>query len=608
MKTHVLAFLALGVLPLAAGPPPAWISPAFAATDPGGTKVYLGGATAPVVVCLDTASGLVERRIALPGPATGLAASADGQTLFATTGLADGQLHVIDVATGTAKASLPAGHSPVCPVPDREGRTVYILNRFTNSVAFIDLAAGQVTARVQVEREPVAAVLALDGKHLFVANLLPAGRADSGRVAACVSVVNTVSREVAQLELPNGSTGLRGLALSPDGRFAYLTHTLSRFHLPTTQLDRGWMNTSALTVIDMAAAKAVNTVLLDDVDLGAANPWGVACTADGQILSVAHAGTHEVSVIDRIALHDRLDRASRGETVTEVSASAAMVPNDLSFLHGIRLRVRLDGQGPRALVAAGNRLVAATYFSDAAHILDHRPNKAPQKELKVALGKNPPPTPARRGEMAFHDAGLCFQQWQSCASCHPDARADGLNWDLLNDGIGNPKQTKSLLLGMETPPAMISGVRKSHMAAVRAGILHIQFMQRPEEEARAIDAYLRGLEPAPSPRLVNGALSQAARRGQKVFHEARCDACHPPPLFTDLKAYDVGTGTGREAGKAWDTPTLVECWRTAPYLLDGRSATVLDLVTRDNPGDHHGRTSGLSDQARQDLVEYVLSL
>ena len=45
-----------------------------------------------------------------------------------------------------------------------------------------------------------------------------------------------------------------------------------------------------------------------------------------------------------------------------------------------------------------------------------------------------------RGNMYFHDATLGFQGWQSCASCHPnDARADGLNWDLLNDGLGNPK-------------------------------------------------------------------------------------------------------------------------------------------------------------------------
>jgi hypothetical protein len=75
---------------------------------------------------------------------------------------------------------------------------------------------------------------------------------------------------------------------------------------------------------------------------------------------------------------------------------------------------------------------------------------------------------ARKGEFYFHDAGICYQGWQSCASCHPgDARANGLNWDLLNDGIGNPKNTKSLLLTYQTPPAMWLGVRETAETADR---------------------------------------------------------------------------------------------------------------------------------------------
>ena len=45
---------------------------------------------------------------------------------------------------------------------------------------------------------------------------------------------------------------------------------------------------------------------------------------------------------------------------------------------------------------------------------------------------------------------------------------DGLNWDLLNDGIGNPKSTKTLLYSHATPPAMISGIRADAETAVRA--------------------------------------------------------------------------------------------------------------------------------------------
>ena len=46
------------------------------------------------------------------------------------------------------------------------------------------------------------------------------------------------------------------LKVSPDGRHAVVVHQLSRFHLPTTQLERGWVNTSAVTITTLAAAAA----------------------------------------------------------------------------------------------------------------------------------------------------------------------------------------------------------------------------------------------------------------------------------------------------------------------------------------------------------------
>jgi len=60
--------------------------------------------------------------------------------------------------------------------------------------------------------------------------------------------------------------------------------------------------------------------------------------------------------------------------------------------------------------------------------------------------------------------------------------------------------------------------------------------------------------------------------------------------------------------KAFDTPALIEVWRTAPYLHDGRAATILELLTTYNKGDTHGKTSGLNESQINDLAEFVLSL
>jgi cytochrome c peroxidase len=219
--------------------------------------------------------------------------------------------------------------------------------------------------------------------------------------------------------------------------------------------------------------------------------------------------------------------------------------------------------------------------------------------------------PVRKGEFYFHDAGICYERWQSCASCHPGgARVDGLNWDLLNDGVGNPKNTRSLLLATSTPPVMSLGVRADAEAAVRAGIEHILYTTNPGEEVvNSILAYLQSLKPVPSPHLVHGRLSEAAERGKSVFTRAGCAGCHPPGLFTNQHQYNVGTR--RSFDRPTDTfytPTLIELWRTAPYLHDGSAVTIRDVVTTHNPRDEHGRTSNLSSSEIDDLCAYVLSL
>ena len=257
----------------------------------------------------------------------------------------------------------------------------------------------------------------------------------------------------------------------------------------------------------------------------------------------------------------------------------------------------------------GSTAYVSQYYSDSLAVVDLT-ETAGATPREIPLGPPPVLTQRRRGQLLFDDATICYQTWQSCASCHPDARANALNWDLMNDGIGNPKNSKSLLLAHRTPPAMSKGVRETAEYAVRSGITHILFSHRPEEEALAIDVYLKTLEPIPSPYLVDGQLSPAAQRGRLLFDSARvnCGRCHPAPLRTDLKTHSVGKPQSSHVDNQFDTPTLVEVWRTAPYLHDGRYRTMRELLVDGKHGLGRGQLDELSAQDIQDLVEYVLSL
>jgi mono/diheme cytochrome c family protein len=593
------------------------LSPVALAASPDGQSLYVACAAAKQVLVFSPSLRQITRRLALPGEPSGLVLSPDGARLFVTCAGPASQVCVMDTASGKVLQTLAAGHTALSPVLSPDAKTLFVCNRFNDSVSLFDLRRGQEESRIQVAREPVSAALTRDGRFLLVANHLPRGRSDVPYIAATVSVIDVAQRKVIkELHLPNGSINLRQICVSPDGKYACVAQTVGRFQVPVTQIARGWVNTSALTLIDLASLEVLNTVLLDDPDRGAANPWATGWSGDARWLCVTHAGTHELSVIDFPALLKKL--AALPATPPPPSAkdsyvssrSAADVPNDLSFLYGLRRRVPLNGHGPRALVIAGHRVFVAGYFSDSLEVVDL--SAATPVAETVALNPGHELTTLRRGEMYFNDATICFQGWQSCASCHDDdARVDGLNWDLLNDGIGNPKDTKSLVLAHRTPPTMSLGVRATAEIAVRNGIANSLATALPEEVPAAMDEWLKSLKPAPSPHLVNGQVSEAARRGEKLFQspDTGCANCHDTELFTDLHSYNVGTQNPFDKeDKEFDTPTLRELWRTSPYLHDGSAATIRDVLTTRNPKDEHGKTSQLSPQQIDDLAEYLLSL
>lgn len=637
MKTHLetkrmksnrilpttLLLLGVAVFPgdevQAAAPSPqkaSYLSPTALAVTSDGNTLFIANATANQVAFFDTGSGKILRTVKVPEAPSGLALAADGKALYVTCAAPESTVCIVDPAKGGVTHRLRAGYQAQSPVLSPDGRMLYVCNRFDNDVSVFDLATKKEIRRIAVPREPFSAAVTPDGKHLLVANHLHAGRSDVDVVASSVSVIDLAAGKVLkELFLPNGSTLLRDLRIAPDGRYAVVAHTLARYHLPTTQIERGWINSNAGSIIDLAELKLLNTVLFDNIDSGAAIPWAVGWTPDSRQLLVTHAGTHELSVVDFPALLAKLAKMPAtldpGKPVdyTAASRTAADVPNDLSFLVGVRQRLKLPGKGPRALAVAGNRAWVANYFSDTLNEVNLAAN--PLRAESIPLGPAPQMTTARLGEFYFNDATICFQSWQACSSCHShDARVDGLNWDLLNDGIGNPKNGKSLLLAHATPPSMSLGVRSNASVAVRAGIRYSLFTVQPPEVADAMDEYLKSLKPMPSPLLVKGKLSPAAKRGRKLFFDDKvgCADCHPGALLTDLKSYDVGT-TGKfdHSANPFDTPSLIEIWRSAPYLHDGRARTLREVLTTFQHDDEHGVTSHLTPRQLDDLAEFVLS-
>ncbi|MDR1052822.1 MAG: c-type cytochrome [Planctomycetaceae bacterium] len=592
------------------------------------TKIYIANHDASEISVLDVGTDKVVGTIPLGKKPNGLVLSADGKTLYATSGSYGGVVQAIDLSNNSVKAEIATGHTPTDGVVTPDGKKLYVCNRFNADVSEFDLPELKLVRKIKAVREPRGAVVTPDGKKVYVINGIPndvnnVPEDENARiiVSSLITVIDVPTGTTNEVRLSNGSGSLHGVTITPDGRYVFMTEVLARFQVPTTHLERGWVNTSGVSIIDTTKLNEPNrgfltTVLLDDVYQGAANPWGITMSQDGKFFCAAIAGTSEIITVNvekMIAKINTLkpDADNPEGWSTGKTTYVGDVTNDLAFLVDIKKRYKINGKGARPIAMIGNNVYVGMYFSDTLQKLDI--TAVNPKPVEIPLGAKPELTAIRRGEMHWNDAsmGFCFQSWHSCASCHPDGRMDAYNWDLLNDGMGNPKNAKSLLWCQKTPPAMWTGVRATSEVCTRTGFQYILFVPPDEVVCKDIDEYVHSLEPELSPYLVNGKLSEKAERGKKIFEDKNvgCVTCHPAPLFTDKKLHDVNSRVYFDHGKTdFDTPTLVEIWRTAPYMHDGRYTNLKDVFKKGKHGDGEGDIESLTDQQLDDLVEYLLSL
>ncbi len=153
------------------------------------------------------------------------------------------------------------------------------------------------------------------------------------------------------------------------------------------------------------------------------------------------------------------------------------------------------------------------------------------------------------------------------------------------------------------------------------------------EQCNQLTAFIGSL-PRPVERVPDGKYSDAVE-GKKLFHSAGCAECHTPDLgsvqglYSDLLLHNMGqplvgggsygqppieepkfkAGEGPQPGE-WRTPPLWGVADSAPYLHDGRAAT-LEIAVRMHSGQglrSAKNFNNLSASAQQQLIVFLQTL
>jgi YVTN family beta-propeller protein len=572
-------------------------NPLGLAVDADGQRALVALQGAGSVAVVDLRAGKVLREIAVgKGPHD---VALHGRQLLVTCE-EDDCVAQIDLDANTVKERWPVNQAPRGIVYDADGNRLFVACYDAQTIQSLDLASGK-TSKLTVDGWPERVLLPRD---LKTSNLIILSANENGAVVS-LATADAPPRIVATHRLAHVSNA-RGIASKPGASpFVLVAHQNPRDHVPATQVAQGWVFVNAVSMLPLSEVDprkegAALAHALDEPGRANAEPSDVAFSGDGKHVFVACAGADAVLVL-------RADRlAGAPADATEGNSERSLRNTDLS-LSRRHIIARIPTQAnPRrlALSGDGNTLVVSNTLSDSLTVIDAHTF---QVRRHIALG-DAKPDAARRGEFLFHSARMTFQGQFSCASCHPGGGADGLNWDLSRDGIGNFLNTRSLRGVADTAPYGWHGTSPT-LADRITGTLRLTHRHEPVgSEVDDLAAYLRTLTPL-RPLPMSDVQRTAGVRGKLLFDgKAQCNACHQGATFSDALTHDVGTKIDGDVADRFDTPSLRGVARTAPYLHHGQATTLDEVFTKFNERQRHGAAHMLTPREREDLLAYVRGL
>lgn len=595
------------------------------------TEPQLEKVQGPSITCTITADGISHQRTlnfvrpyAHPrqvdaAPAVGLAASCSEETDELIIIRRDGSFQRIAVGDGPTDCSFI-----------EDGQRIVVAHRFTPELWTINATDGSVHARIATMSGQTQLATSSNGKWLAMANygaqmcvqfftlpelkptqLLPLPFtpdllefAEAAEQPSTLQLVVTDRRgralhrieqlaadwklQQSPLLFPRPITALG--KTREQGRLALAT---TASHLTNEQLNANHFIENTIHTLDVAAWQVIATQITDRRGLRQDSPGDTE---------------HGVSPLALAIIDQRLYAAFTGSNeVAEVT------------VHGVAATyLSLDSYplfGPQGLGDLGAGLWCVTSPTDGsigvfdqAGTLQTLIEFAPREE---SLAKDSPTALARRqGERTFLEttrAGI------ACQSCHLDAETDYCLHDI---GQGKPVDVLSVRGIIGTSPYLrdASHWRLQELHEVAAVGYRDYPRPVPWDRATSLAAYLESLPLSPHPLAAEKLDIARMKAGVSVFFVADCATCHTPPAFTNLGQHSAAGlfpdfygpgGLGAGTDDFLDTPSLRGIALTAPYLHNGRAATLRGVLTDWNRTSRHGNTRVLSVQQLDDLL-YLL--
>lgn len=592
-----------------------YYSPFNIAVSDDGRHLYIIAEEADKLLVADTEKHKVISEIEVGVRPHSVVLSGDNKTAWVSNQWSD-NVSVIDLEGFRVTDTLNTGGGPAGLALSNDERFLYTVNSFSSDISVIDLSSGQEQKRLTAGNNPAGISINADGSGLLVTSRRTLSAPFGDTLRCELTIINDRNQRIAGRIDIKQAYMMENIAFTPSGDLAFIPMIRPKNNVPTIQIEKGWMMTNGIVVVEQKPDGKIIQLLIDEPNAYYADPFGIAITPDGKKAFVSSAGVDMITVID-IDVVRKLIAESTTEQLTNYS-------NHLGISSRFVIRRIPTGANPKGLVLSpdGRYLYVAEHLQDRIAIIN---TESLETSGTIDLGGPDRITVARRGRRLMNNAGHTFQTQYSCYTCHPDAHEDGLVYNMASKDMGrNITNTQSLRNIGETPPYKWNG--KNQTVYKQDGMRFSTVLTRTEafsyKDLDALTSYIMTGIPNPPNLRYNpdGELTDIQKRGKIIFERThdfngyeipvvnRCVTCHPAPYYTNRQMTSVGTLAASDDSILFDTPHLNNIFASPPYLHDGRAATLEEIWTIHGKTEEHGAVNDLTKIQLNELVEYLKSL
>lgn len=523
-------------------------------------------------------------------------------------------VHPNEDATLTIGCSVPTASEPISLTVHAD--EVLAVSGWGHAIEVFGIADLSKRASIDVAREPRQIVVADDGKHAFVSHAV------GGQVTVLDLAERTIDSTISLITSPDD---VHESGLAPDlARTIDAAISAKKSNgVPGKNFVRIGLQGYAIAKTTRPAGRILAPQVLIDPGDSDGRPvgYGAGVPPLTNVVVIDAATQRTANVSSRVGPHTLISMSERGPMGLDqaVGLSPCLLPRAavvddatttlLVTCLGIDAVIGYDASSaePSAVekarwnVAAGPTGIAiepdkrrAIVFSQFERVLEivnleqvdelTASTRTEPDRIELPALKTAAPLSRVLGRQIFHATGdaRVSSTGMACATCHPDGRDDGLVWS-SPDG---PRRTPQLLGDLEArAPYGWDGESKDLSSFMSREFRRLHGQGLRNVQLDALMNYVASLTP-PSTRPSRADAALVAK-GKALFDSPKtgCATCHVGG-GSDKKTHDVGSRASTDRRRAFETPSLIDVSRRAPYFHDGRFESLEALLQ-----DPHGEDS-----------------